>query len=129
MQLKFDMLGINCADMAASIRFYNMLGWPFSPPDDGGPYTEITLDSGLRISLNDLEMIKSMEPNWHAPVGHRMGIAFLCESPAEVDAVHDKMVAAGYASGKAPWDAFWGQRYAQIVDPDGNLVDLFAWLA
>ncbi len=129
MQLKFDMLGIVCADMAASIRFYNMLGWPFAPPDDGGPYTEITLESGLRISLNDVEMIKSMEPEWHAPVGHRMGIAFLCESPAEVDTVHDKMVAAGYASAKAPWDAFWGQRYAQIVDPDGNLVDLFAWLA
>lgn len=27
---------------------------------------------------------------------------------------------------KAPWDAFWGQRYAVVVDPDGNLVDLFA---
>ncbi|MFL6036949.1 MAG: glyoxalase, partial [Gaiellaceae bacterium] len=25
-----------------------------------------------------------------------------------------------------PFDAFWGQRYATVVDPDGNAVDLFA---
>ncbi len=24
------------------------------------------------------------------------------------------------------WDAFWGQRYAILHDPDGNGVDLFA---
>ena len=27
-----------------------------------------------------------------------------------------------------PWDAFWGQRYATVLDPDGNSVDLFAAL-
>jgi uncharacterized glyoxalase superfamily protein PhnB len=25
-------------------------------------------------------------------------------------------------------DAFWGQRYATVLDPDGNSVDLFASL-
>jgi hypothetical protein len=25
-----------------------------------------------------------------------------------------------------PWDAFCGQRYAEVEDPDGNVVDLFA---
>jgi hypothetical protein len=32
----------------------------------------------------------------------------------------------GYEGHKPPWDAFWGQRYAVIRDPDGNTVDLFA---
>jgi uncharacterized glyoxalase superfamily protein PhnB len=27
---------------------------------------------------------------------------------------------------KEPWDAFWGQRYAVVADPDGNHVDLYA---
>ena len=27
-----------------------------------------------------------------------------------------------------PFDAFWGQRYATVRDPDGNAVDLFAAL-
>jgi len=35
----------------------------------------------------------------------------------------------GHRAHKAPWDAFWGQRYAQVLDPDGNSVDLFAPLA
>jgi uncharacterized glyoxalase superfamily protein PhnB len=42
-----------------------------------------------------------------------------------VDALHQKLTGAGYASRKAPWDAFWGQRYATVEDPDGNPVDLF----
>ena len=37
-----------------------------------------------------------------------------------------KLEAAGYPGHKAPWDAFWGQRYAVAVDPDGNHVSLFA---
>lgn len=28
-----------------------------------------------------------------------------------------------------PFDAPWGQRYATVLDPDGNGVDLFAPLA
>ena len=49
--------------------------------------------------------------------------------PATVDATHDELVAAGSRSHLAPWDAFWGQRYATVLDPDGNAVDLFAALA
>jgi len=29
---------------------------------------------------------------------------------------------------RKPWDAFWGQRYAQLPDPDGVPVDLYAGL-
>jgi uncharacterized glyoxalase superfamily protein PhnB len=30
----------------------------------------------------------------------------------DVDAVHARVVRAGFRSKKDPWDAFWGQRYA-----------------
>ena len=33
---------------------------------------------------------------------------------------------AGFTVVKEPWDAFWGQRYAIVADPDGYMVDLFA---
>jgi uncharacterized glyoxalase superfamily protein PhnB len=64
-----------------------------------------------------------------APVGQRMGLAFKCDSPAEVDATYQQLVAAGHLGRRAPWDAFWGQRYATVVHPDGNGVDLFAPLS
>jgi hypothetical protein len=28
-----------------------------------------------------------------------------------------------------PWDAVWGMRYAEVKDPDGNVVDVFADLS
>ncbi len=41
---------------------------------------------------------------------------------------HEQIVAAGFRSKDAPYDAFWGQRYATVLDPDDNPVDLFAQL-
>ena len=57
-----------------------------------------------------------------------MAVAFLCESPTDVDRVYRELVDAGAEGHKEPWDAFWGQRYAQVNDPDANVVDLFASL-
>ena len=59
-------------------------------------------------------------------IDSKIELAFLCDSTIEVDALYNKMVTAGYESFKAPWDAFWGQRYAIIKDIDGNLLSLFA---
>ena len=46
----------------------------------------------------------------------------------ELNKLYAALTADGYESHKAPWDAFWGQRYAIILDPDGNAIDLFAAL-
>lgn len=43
--------------------------------------------------------------------------------------MHDAVALAGFHSHVAPFDAPWGQRYATVLDPDGNHVDLFAPLA
>ena len=119
-------IGIVSTDLSASIRFYGLLGVAFPAPD--GDHVEATLPNGLRLMLDGLTLVKELDKDWTEPKGHRMGLAFECGSPAEVDAVHAKVSAAGYASKTAPWDAFWGQRYAQVIDPDGNVVDLFAAL-
>ncbi|WP_205861634.1 VOC family protein [Planosporangium flavigriseum] len=56
----------------------------------------------------------------------RVSLAFRCDSPEEVDRTYGALTEAGYHGYKKPWDAFWGQRYAVVHDPDGNSVDLFA---
>ena len=53
-------------------------------------------------------------------------IALECASAAEVDELYARATGAGYHGEKEPWDAFWGQRYAQLEDPDGVPVDLYA---
>jgi uncharacterized glyoxalase superfamily protein PhnB len=117
-------IGIVSKDLGASVRFYRLLGVAFPEPD--GDHVEATLPNGLRLMLDAVELIKKLDPEWVEPKGHRMVLAFECADPAEVDAAHAKVTAAGHRSKTAPWDAFWGQRYAQVIDPDGNVVDLFA---
>ncbi len=75
--------------------------------------------------IDDEALIKRISPGWRKPVGQRMGLAFLCASPKAVDTLYAKVMKAGFRGAKEPWDALWGQRYAQLLDPDGNKVDLF----
>lgn len=119
-------IGIVSKDLGASIAFYRLLGVQFPDPD--GDHVEATLPGGARLMLDALALMKQLDPDWTEPRGHRMGLAFECASPADVDALHATVTAACHASKTAPWDAFWGQRYAQVIDPDGNVVDLFARL-
>ncbi|MBL8096380.1 MAG: VOC family protein [Anaerolineales bacterium] len=124
---RLDLIGLVVKNMAASLRFYRLLGLEIPSTADADDHVEVIV-GGMRIAWDELEMIKSFSPGWVEPVGHRMGLAFLCDSPAEVDALHERVLQAGHKSHKAPWDAFWGQRYAQVLDPDGNVIDLFAQL-
>ena len=72
--------------------------------------------------------IRSFAPEWARETGNQFALAFGCESPAEVDELFARVRDAGFQAEKEPWDAFWGQRYAQLRDPDGVPVDLFAAL-
>lgn len=127
MALKFDIIGFVVEDIERSLAFYRLLGVP-APSVPEGPHVEAVLPNGLRICWDTIDVVKSFMPNWETPTGHRGGVGFLCDTPEEVDATYARIVEAGYKGPNAPWDAFWGQRYAQLQDPDGNLVDLFAWL-
>ena len=122
--MKLDAIGIVSADMKESIRFYRLLGLDF--PDSGEDHIEATTPGGLRVMLDTEGLIKQIDPAWVKPVGHAMMLGFLCESPRHVDEAFSKIISSGFKAKKPPWDAFWGQRYASVLDPDGNAVDLFA---
>ncbi|MBT2526191.1 VOC family protein [Streptomyces sp. ISL-99] len=125
---RLDAIGIVAADMAASLAFYRLLGLDIPADADTAPHAEATLPSGLRVLWDTEETIRSFDPQWSRPEagGDRVGLAFRCDSPAEVDAVYDALIAAGHRGHLKPWDAFWGQRYAVVLDPDGCGVSLFA---
>jgi uncharacterized glyoxalase superfamily protein PhnB len=81
----------------------------------------------VRLGWDTEEVIASFDESFRPVAGAgRVGLAFLCDSPAGVDAVFARLVGLGYHGHKAPWDAFWGQRYALVDDPDGTEVSLFA---
>jgi uncharacterized glyoxalase superfamily protein PhnB len=125
-----DCFGIVVADMAAALAFYRRLGLELPATADTEGHVEFTLPGGLRIAWDTVDTIRSFDPDWTPPTGgHRVSLAFRLPAPAEVDRLYTDLVAAGYHAHREPWDAFWGQRYAVVLDPDGNCVDLFARLA
>ncbi len=125
--MNLDMIGIVVANMPAALAFYRRLGLEIPAEADGEGHVEVTLAGGIRLAWDTVEIIRSFDPAWEPPTGgHRLGLAFLCDSPAEVDAKYAAFTEAGYEGRHQPWDAFWGQRYAVVDDPDGNPIDLFA---
>jgi len=123
-----DMIGIVVSDMVAALKFYRMLGLAVPEGAEGEGHVEVTTPNGYRIAWDTEEIMRGIYPDWPQPVGQRVGLAFKCDSPAHVDALYQRIVAAGFRGHKPPWDAFWGQRYAVVADPDGTLIDLFAAL-
>jgi catechol 2,3-dioxygenase-like lactoylglutathione lyase family enzyme len=122
---RLDAIGIVAADIARSAAFYRAIGVDVGEPS-GSDHFEATLPNGLRLMWDTEELIKQIDPTWEKPHGHHVALAFACDSPADADATYEAALAAGGTSKLAPWDAFWGHRYAQVLDPDGQPVDFFA---
>jgi uncharacterized glyoxalase superfamily protein PhnB len=120
-------IGLVVADMGKSLAFYRRLGLDIPESANAEPHAEVQLPGGMRLLFDTVDTIRSFDPGWSAAPGSpRASLAFQCADPAEVDRIYADLVQAGYEGHKEPWDAFWGQRYALVHDPDGNGVDLFA---
>jgi catechol 2,3-dioxygenase-like lactoylglutathione lyase family enzyme len=129
MNAQLDVIGIVVEDLERSLAFYRELGVEVPDAAADADHVEAALPGGMRLTFDTRETIRSFDPGWQpGSGGPQIGLAFRCESPAEVDAVYERLVAAGYDGHKPPWDAFWGQRYALLRDPDGNGADLDAAL-
>ncbi|GLX94572.1 VOC family protein [Herbidospora sp. NBRC 101105] len=122
MAIQFNVIGLVVSDMGRSLAFYRRLGLDLPAEADGEPHVEVTLPGGFRLCWDTEETIKSFDPEW-TPGPGRTGLAFQCDNAAEVDTTYAEMAEFGHLP---PWDAFWGQRYAVLTDPDGISVDLYA---
>jgi uncharacterized glyoxalase superfamily protein PhnB len=123
---RLDAIGLIVSDMARAIDFYGLLGLQFAGESDE-VHAEASGPGGLRVMLDTEASVQSFS-DWQPPSGGgpRTALAFLCDSPAEVDLHFERLVAAGGHGHLPPFDAPWGQRYATVHDHDGNAVDLFA---
>jgi len=106
------------ADMAASVRFYESVGFRTVV---GGPDARFTT---FRVGPGFLNL--QLDPD-HAPLHAIWGRAIFWV--ADVDATHAALVAAGYAPETAPADAPWGERYFHVRDPSGHEISFARLLA
>ena len=123
--MSLDAVGIVSGNMKMSVHFYELLGVQLQ--ESGGPdHLEGTTPSGVRIMLDSAELMKKINPDWKEPQGSGVILCFKQASAEAVDELFIRVIEAGFKPVKAPWNAFWGQRYASVQDPDGNQIDLFA---
>jgi catechol 2,3-dioxygenase-like lactoylglutathione lyase family enzyme len=125
-EVKLNAVGIVAADLSRTLAFYRALGCQLDEPDEQG---HVGADlGGFRFMIDTEDVVRSFDPGWQATGSGRVTLAAECPSPADVDRLHAELSELGSGSHLAPWDAFWGQRYATVLDPDGIRVDLYAWL-
>lgn len=126
-QARMDAVGVVVADMGKALAFYRALGMDIPAGIDTEPHVEVPLAGGMRLLFDTEATIASFVPDWKPPTSSgRITLAFAVPNPAAVNDLYARMTAAGYHGELEPFDAFWGQRYATLSDPDGNSVDLFA---
>jgi uncharacterized glyoxalase superfamily protein PhnB len=127
---RFDAIGVVVEHMARTLAFYRLLDLDFPESTDDEGHVEVELPGGARLMFDTADVMRSFDEDWVAP--RRPGpmtLAFRCADPDDVDRTFLRLVQAGHEPALDPFDAFWGQRYATVRDPDGNAVDLFAPIA
>ena len=126
--MRISAVSVKTKDMKRSIKFYKILGFKFKNNISQEQHVEnIHTESDIKLMIDTKEMIKSVigcEPK----VSNFSTFAILYNTATEVDDVYQNLKASKFEVEKEPWDAFWGQRYCVVKDPDGHLIDLYAYL-
>lgn len=102
------------ADMAASVAFYEALGLEVAYGGADAAFTSYRLGPSSFLNLQ-------LDPGWAPPA--RVWGRFIVWVD-DVDAVHRRLLDAGYGADMAPSDAPWGERYFHVRDPAGHEVSI-----
>jgi catechol 2,3-dioxygenase-like lactoylglutathione lyase family enzyme len=96
-------------DMAAATAFYDAVGFVLRYGGPDAPFTSYRVGAGF-VNLQ-------LDGDWQPRPDVWGRVVFWVD---DVDAVHDRVVAAGLEPMTEPADAPWGERYFHIRDPDGH---------
>ena len=121
-----DQINIVVGDVAAASAFYRLLGLDIDEPPAPWADHHRTAhgDTPVDVDVDSIDFASQWNRGW--PGGSGVVIGFRVDSRDGVDALHAELIAAGHESQQAPYDAFWGARYAIVADPAGNAVGLMS---
>jgi catechol 2,3-dioxygenase-like lactoylglutathione lyase family enzyme len=121
------MLNLVVGDMQASLEFYRRLGVTVPGPESHDPHVQLRMPGGFSLELDTAESVRLWHAGWRADPG-RVGavLGFSLPTREAVDERYHELTSAGYRGRQAPFDAFWGARYAIVADPDGHDVGLMS---
>ena len=128
MPIALKTIGVIVTDMSKTLAFYRTLGLDIPADADAEDNVDFATPQGVILGFLTLARAAGADAHFKTPTGSSLNLQFECGTAEEVDTTYKELMTAGYTSYAAPWDAFWGQRFARITDPDGRIVNLYASL-
>ncbi|WKZ29997.1 MAG: VOC family protein [Candidatus Dojkabacteria bacterium] len=122
--MTIDAVGVASSNLKETVRFYTLLGFTFESFAEDEQHLEPQHKNGARLMIDSKKLITEIlgeEPR----ASNHSSFAIKYDSPEEVNKAAEAIAQAGFKIAKEPWDAFWGQRYCIVEDPDGYKIDLF----
>ena len=95
-------------EMPRAVRFYRALGFEVLRGGEESSFTSFRAGTSY---LNLTAQPAERRWSWWGRV-----IFYV----ADVDALYERALAAGYQPATAPQDAEWGERFFHLIDPDGH---------
>jgi catechol 2,3-dioxygenase-like lactoylglutathione lyase family enzyme len=127
--IRLDQVNLVVHDVPASRAFYARLGLQFrdvAHPDWDAHHVSARHNetTPLDVDLDSESFASKLNSGWSG--GSRAILGFKVESRDEVDTLVASLASEGVTVQQAPYDAFWGARYAVVSDPDGNGVGIMS---
>jgi uncharacterized glyoxalase superfamily protein PhnB len=128
----FGQLNLVSGDPAASIAFYRRLGVEIADAaiwqTTSGTHHVNARSGEVDFELDSTAFAQVWNQGWRnrGDLKGRVVLGFRMVSREAVDEVYADLTAGGYVGLQAPFDAFWGARYAIVEDPDGIAVGLMS---
>jgi catechol 2,3-dioxygenase-like lactoylglutathione lyase family enzyme len=121
----FDQVNLVVSDVEASVAFYRLLGLeiPDTDPEWSNRHRSATSLGGIDFDIDSQEFARQWDPGWTGGAGV---LSFKVDTREAVDERYATLTGAGYGSQAAPYDTFWGARFAIVEDPDGNAVGIMS---
>ncbi|MGB0112543.1 MAG: VOC family protein [Ilumatobacteraceae bacterium] len=109
-------------DLERAKSFWEVLGFSWAPRHPKAAV--ISFENGMNLVVHEPDFARLWDPAYSGPSAGSTVIDINVPSRHAVDALHDRVVGAGYHSSVEPWDTFFGARYAIVCDADGHRIGL-----
>jgi predicted lactoylglutathione lyase len=127
--ITFTQLNLVVSDMAATLRFYRLLGLKIPAKaiwkTKSGIHHVSAQMGNVHLDFDSKAHARKFNKGYRKNSGGgNVIIGFAMDTRAAVDKTFNRMVRAGYRGLQEPWDSHWGARFAVIADPDSNHVGI-----
>ncbi len=122
-----DQLNIVVRDMDAAVDFYRRLGIeiPETLAEWQTHHRTAATSGEVSLDLDSTAFTPQWDSGWPASQPGVV-VGFRVATREDVDDLYEELTGAGHVGQQAPYDTFWGARYAIVEDPSGNAVGLMS---